>query len=69
MIQDGVTVEDPRGGFVEWDDIVGELLSKATEHGEAILKEIRELKKELQQMTARGRENLERDWDADLNGF
>jgi len=52
MMSDGVLVEDPRGGFVEWDDGIGEFLSKATEHCEAIaeaLKEIRELRKELRQ--------------------
>ena len=68
MISDGVLVEDPRGGFVEWDAIVGELLKKATEQAEAIseaLKEIRELKKELLQVTAEG---CESDWDND-NGF
>ena len=72
MISDGVLVEDPRGGFVEWDDIVGELLSKATKQTEAIseaLKEIRELRQELRQTTKEGRDSLERDWDGDQDGF
>lgn len=68
-VSDGVLVEDINGGLVEWDDVVNELWNRAIKQGETIekaLQEIRELREELLQTTAEGREA---DWDADNNGF
>lgn len=57
-VSDGITVEDPQGEFVTFDDVIERLFMIQIENQEALisaekmileaLKEIRELKKELQ---------------------